>query len=122
MSSKKNEQGSFPTSKIKEGSHDLHRHTPSDSETGVAPHVNVPANKRGVHTTGNHPQEILHGSAGRIGEETIHDIGASTPASHILNKRSEGKSQASAAGSASEGDSTDNGMTNLMPEGGNNRG
>ena len=37
------------------------------------------------------------------------------PSSHKLNKRSEGKSQPSAAGSASEGDSTDNGMKNIMP-------
>lgn len=122
MSSRKIEQGSSPTKSEKSGSHDLHRHTPSDSETGAPPHVNVPAHKRGVHSTGNHPLEILRGSAGRQAEMTIHDVGASTPASHKLNKRSEGKSQPSAAGSASEGDSGVNGRDNLMPKGGNNRG
>jgi hypothetical protein len=40
----------------------------------------------------------------------------SNPSSHKLNKRSEGKSQPSAAGSASEGDSTDSGMKNIMPK------
>jgi hypothetical protein len=38
------------------------------------------------------------------------------PSSHKLNKRSEGKSQPSQAGSASEGDSTDNGMANILPK------
>ena len=38
------------------------------------------------------------------------------PNSHILNKRSAGKSQPSAAGSASEGLSTDNGWSNLAPK------